>query len=210
MIVTARHLQDLQAGRQAGDQIVLPYGARLTPLALEWARDKRLKIGYGPAEIVPGQQAAAKPDAAMPTAATLLWWCDGACGSAKAALAAQARESSLGAIELPNDAVHLVPAIKQLASQIKAGQAGSGVLMVKSAAEAIVYANRCPSIRAVVGTCLESVEQGISAVAANVLVVEHPYKNFSQIRNLLSRFARATRSLSGETQRRLEELASCA
>ena len=35
MIVTARHLQDLQAGRQAGDQIVLPYGARLTPLALE-------------------------------------------------------------------------------------------------------------------------------------------------------------------------------
>ena len=66
----------------------------------------------------------------MPTAATLLWWCDGPCGAAKAALAAQASESSLGAIELPNDAVHLVPAIKQLASQIKAGQAGSGVLMV--------------------------------------------------------------------------------
>lgn len=201
MIVTARQLQDLQARGPSGDQIVLPYGARLTPLALDWARSKRVKIGYGPAE-------AEHP--APSGSATLLWWCDGPCGAAKAALAAQAHESNLAPIQLPNDAAHLVPAIKRLASQIKAQQAGCGVLLVKCAAEAIVYANRCPAIRAVVGTCPESVDQGISAVAANVLVVEYPYKNFSQVRNLLTRFARATRNLSDETRRRLEELTTCA
>ncbi|HEX4056011.1 MAG TPA: RpiB/LacA/LacB family sugar-phosphate isomerase [Tepidisphaeraceae bacterium] len=206
MIVTARQLQDLQARDPSGDQIVLPYGARLTPLALDWAKSKRVKIGYGPAELAE----AGHPASAPLGLASLLWWCDGPCGSAKAALAAQARESNLAPIQLPNDAAHLVPAIKYLASQVKSQQASSGVLLVKSAAEAIVYANRCPAIRAVVGTCVESVDQGISAVAANVLVIEYVYKNFSQVRNLLTRFARATRNLSDETRRRLEELATCA
>ncbi|MGD0462996.1 MAG: hypothetical protein ABSB74_10975 [Tepidisphaeraceae bacterium] len=202
MIVTARQLQDLQGRGKDGEQIVLPYGARLTPLALDWARSKRLKIGYGPAEMARTQPPSGST--------TLLWWCDGHCGAAKAALASLARESSLAAIELPNAAAHLLPAIKSLASRIKAQPASRGALLVKSAAEAIVYANRCPSIRAIVGTCSDSIDQGIGAVAANVLVLEYACKNFSQIRNLLSRFARATPSLSADTQRRLEELASCA
>ena len=69
--------------------------------------------------------------------------------------------------------------------------------MVKGSAEAIVYANRCPSLRAIVGTCLESVDQGIAAVAANVLVLEYPYKSLSQIRNMLSRFARGREEFIG-------------
>jgi hypothetical protein len=202
MIVTARQLQELQARGQEGEQIVLPYGARLTPLALDWARSKRVKIGYASAEIAQTQ--------ATSGSASILWWCDGQSGAAKAALASLSRESSLAAIDLPNAPAHLVPAIKILASRIKAQQANSGVLLVKSAAEAIVYANRCRSIRAIVGTCPESIDQGISSVAANVVVVEYVYKNFSQIRNLLSRFARGARNLSAETQQRLEELASCA
>ena len=51
MIFTARQLQDLQGRGQSNDEIVLPYGSRLTPLAVDWAHGKRLKIGYGPAEI---------------------------------------------------------------------------------------------------------------------------------------------------------------
>jgi hypothetical protein len=141
---------------------------------------------------------------------TFLWWCDAQCGAAKAALASIARESNLTPVELPNAAAHLVPAIKTIASRLKAQQATGAMLLVKSAAEAIVYANRCPSIRAIVGTCPESIDQGIAAVAANVVIIEYPYKNFSQIRNLLSRFTRGPRTLSAETQQRLEELTSCA
>jgi hypothetical protein len=212
MIVTARQLQDLQGIGQSNDQIVLPYGARLTPLALDWARSKRLKIGYGPREMADSKKAAKTET--MPTASpcganTLLWWCDGPCGAAKAALSAQARESSLTPIDLPSESTQLTGAIKRLAFGVKGGHAGGGVLLVKSAADAIVFANRCPSLRAIVGTCLESVDQGIVAVAANVLVLEYPYKSLSQIRNMLSRFARGTRNPSEDTQRRLQELIAC-
>jgi hypothetical protein len=184
----------------------------LTPLALDWVRSKRLKIGYGPAEMAESKkanQSETTPAAPPWGASTLLWWCDGPCGVAKAAIAAQARESNLAPIAVPSEATQLTSAIKRLASAVKGGHAGGGILLVKTAAEAIVYANRCPSLRAIVGTCLESVDQGIAAVAANVLVLEYPYKSVPQIRNMLSHFARGSRNPSAETQRRLQEMATC-
>src|SRR5256885_1597302 len=107
MIYTARQLEDLHKGNANG-QLVLPYGARLTPLAADWAKSKRISVGYSDIE-------APKPHATLATTATatqsvqsvagstpLLWWCDGACGAAKAAIAAQSKESSLAAIDLPS------------------------------------------------------------------------------------------------------------
>ena len=47
-------------------------------------------------------------------------------------------------------------------------------------------------------------------VAANVLVIEHPYKTLSQVKNLVSRFVRSRSELSDELKRNLAELASCA
>ena len=82
-------------------------------------------------------------------------------------------------------------------------------MLVQSGAAAAVLANRCPSLRAVVGTTLESLEAGISQVAANVLVLEYPNKSFSQLKNLLSRFVRARRDVSDDLRRQIEELASC-
>jgi len=213
MIFTARQLQDLRGRDQASDQIVLPYGARLTPLALDWARSKKVRIGYGPAELTQASAPVEKstlPVSVPSVPGALLWWCDGPCGAAKAALAAQARESNLSPLDLPSETIQLVPVIKRIASEVKSGAAGGGILLVKSASEAIVYANRCPFLRAIVGTCLESVEQGIATVAANVIVIEYPSRSFSQIRNVLARFVRGSKQVSGETQQRLKELTSCA
>ena len=105
-------------------------------------------------------------------------------------LAAQSRETTLAPIDLTSEPTQLTAVIKHLATQIKSAHANGGVLLVKSAAEAIVYANRCPSLRAIVGTCLESVDQAMTAIGANVLILEYPYKSLPQIRNLLARFAR--------------------
>ena len=74
--------------------------------------------------------------------------------------------------------------------QVEGSAAAGGILVVAAGAEALVYANRCPSLRAIVGTCLETVEQGIQNVAANVLVIEHPHKTLQQIRNMIGRFVR--------------------
>src|SRR5690348_11192589 len=120
MIYTARQLEDLHRGNGNG-QLVLPYGARLTPLAVDWAKAKRIAIGYSNVE-------SAKPRGgegpSPPTAAdALLWWCDGPCGVAKAAIAGQAKESSLAAIDVPADARQLVKVIKQIAAEVKGGRA---------------------------------------------------------------------------------------
>lgn len=214
MIFTARQLEDLH---KSNGHVVLPYGARLTPLAADWARGKKLAIGYGPDELVKQSNGAkvvggvgaadgAKPQA---TSGAFLWWCDGACGAAKAAVGAQAKESSLSAVDLPADVKQLVPAIKAVAAAVKDGKSTGGVLLVQSGAAAVVLANRCASLRAILGTTLESLEAGIAQVAANVLVLEYPSKSFSQLKNLLSRFVRARRDLSDDVKRQMQELASC-
>src|SRR5436305_1696398 len=77
----------------------------------------------------------------------LLWWCDGPCGAAKAALVAQAKESALSPMDVANDGKQVVKAIKHLAAEVKAGRAGGGVLLVQTGATALLFANRCPSLR---------------------------------------------------------------
>ena len=215
MFVTVRQLEDLYRGNGSNGRVVLPYRARLTPLAQDWVRAKRVVLGYsdgeartndGPQSPAPGAAAsAAQPSSSGAT----LWWCDGPCGPAKAALVAYEKESSLKALDVPQDARRVAAVVKSVATQVKAGQAQAAVLMVQSGASAVVFANRCPSLRAVLGTCLESVEQGIQQVAANVLVVEYPHRTLQQMKNMLGRFVRAKRELPEDVRRQIEELASC-
>ena len=211
MIYTARQLADLH---KSNGHVVLPYGARLTPLATDWARAKKIQVGYGPDELVKLQGAlgaggVGKAATTQATAGAFLWWCDGPCGAAKAAVAAQAKESSIGAVDLPADVKQLFTTIKRIAAAVKDGKSVGGVLLVQSAAAAIVLANRCPSLRAIVGTTLESLEAGIAQVAANVIVIEYSGKTFPQIKNLISRFVRAKRDLGEDVKLQLQELASC-
>jgi hypothetical protein len=233
MFLTARQLETLHRETGANGQLVLPYRARLTPAAQDWVRLKKVTLGYSDEQNTPfrgrsqngasvganGAAAAAKnvdvPSSAKSeteassTSRALLWWCDGPCGAAKAAITAQAKESLLRAVEIPPDAKQIVSVVKAIARELKSGTATSAALVVQNAASVMVFANRCPSIRAVVGTCLEAVEQGIQQVAANVLVIEHPYKTHQQMKNMLSRFARAKRELTPDVQRQLAELATC-
>src|ERR1044071_5212905 len=101
MIFTARQLEDLH---KSNGHVVLPYGARLTPLAADWARAKKIAVGYGPDDLakhanVAKSTAAIGATSQASSAGAFLWWCDGPCGAAKAAVGAQAKESSLSGIE---------------------------------------------------------------------------------------------------------------
>jgi ribose 5-phosphate isomerase RpiB len=112
-------------------------------------------------------------------------------------------------LDLPQDARRVATVIKTIAAEVKSGNARAAVLMVQSGAAAVVFANRCPSLRAVLGTCLESVEQGLQHVAANVLVIEYPHRTLQQMKNMLGRFVRAKHELPEDVRRQLQELASC-
>lgn len=221
MIVTARQLEDLHRQSGSNGHVTLPYRARLTPLASDWIRSRKVVVGYSDT----GASAAvgatiAKPQAAdgsSPLAAshltvpagTFVWWCDGPCGPAKAAVTAHEKESSLCALDHPADGKQLVTAIKRIAAEVKSARIQGAILLVQNGALATVFANRCPSLRAIPGTSLEAVEQGVLQAAANVLIIEHPQKTLQQVRNLLSRFTRGKRTLSEDFQRQMQELASC-
>jgi ribose 5-phosphate isomerase RpiB len=236
VIVTARQLEDLYRANGSNGHVVLPYRARLTPLAQDWVKAKRVALGYSdvnqPAGNVkvsgmtiasatsPAGTNESKADACCSKCAehsgsccgstAYLWWCDGPCGPAKAAIGAHERESSLKVLDIQSTAAQVVPVIKKLAAEVKAGHAAGGILMVQSGAAAMVYANRCPSLRAILGTCQDAVEQGIQQVAANVLVIEYPHKTLQQMKNMLGRFVKAKRELGEDVKRQLQELSSCA
>jgi ribose 5-phosphate isomerase RpiB len=226
MIVTARQVEDLYRLAGSNGHVTLPYRARLSPLAHDWLKAKRVAVGYSDVA-VNAAGAAAAPVAVQlampvgpvtsthafapaPTApGTFLWWCDGPCGPAKAALIAHEKESGLRALDIPPDAKRIASVIKALAAEVKAARAAGSVLMVQNGAVALVFANRCPSLRAVLGTSLEAVEQGVQQVAANVLVIEYSRQTLQQMKNLLGRFVRGRRELGEDVRRQLEDLASC-
>jgi ribose 5-phosphate isomerase RpiB len=218
MIVTARQLEDLHRSNGSNGQLTLPYRARLSPLAADWIRARKIVIGYSDVAGVsngnsstgdssPAKAQAAEAASSEPTA--MLWWCDGPCGAAKAAVVAHEKESKLKPLDKPADAKQLVAVIKMIAAEVKAGRSQGAVLLVQNGALATVYANRCPSLRAILGTSLDVVEQGVRAAAANVLIIEYPQKTLQQVKNLLGRFTRGKRTVSEEMQKQLQELASC-
>jgi len=210
MIYTARQLEDLWKANGSNGQVVLPYRARLSPMATDWIKAKKITLGYSDDGVANVESPLKEKTASAPAApGSFLWWCDGPCGTAKAALSAQARESSLGQIDIPSEPTKLVAVIRKIAAEIKSNRAPGALLMTQSAASALVFANRCPSLRAIVGTCLETVEQGLTQVAANVLVIEYPHKTLQQIRNLIARFVKAKRELSEEARKSLQELSTC-
>ena len=212
MIVTVRQLEDLHRQNGGNGHIALPQQARLTPLASDWVRARKIVLGYADASSSVPSAAPARADAPAPAReqrGSFLWWCDGPCGPAKAAVVAYERESTVRALDKPADVSQLVPVLKTIHAQVKSASAAGAVLFVQNGAKATVLANRCPSLRAILGTSLEAVEQGIRQAAANVLIIETPRNTLQQVKNLLSRFVRGTRALPDELERELRELASC-
>jgi ribose 5-phosphate isomerase RpiB len=207
MIFTARQLEELF---RSNGKITLPYRARLTPLAQDWLKQKKIDVGYSDAEAPTTKNPA---DTVAGVTGTVggnwLWWADGPCGPAKAALLTVARESNIRPTEIGVDPKRIAEAVKIVAHEVNSGKAMGAILLVSNGAAAMVFANRCPSIRAVLGTCIEAVDQAVKIVAANVLVIEHPYKSLQQVKTLLSRFLRGKRELTEELKRQLSELSSC-
>ena len=91
MIFTARQLEELH---RTNGHVTLPYRARLTPLAHDWLKQKKLTIGYADVEVKPVSPAE-RSQATLAISRPFVWWCDGPCGPAKAALMAQAKESNV-------------------------------------------------------------------------------------------------------------------
>jgi ribose 5-phosphate isomerase RpiB len=75
---------------------------------------------------------------------------------------------------------------------IQAGRIAAGVAILPHAAGAMVLANKIRGIRAVQGTRAESVAAAVRQFGANVLVLEHAFATFHELRTMVQRFAAPT------------------
>ena len=140
----------------------------------------------------------------------VLWWCDGPCGAAKAAILSHASDANLLPVEVGADPASTAAAVKHVALEVKSGRVSGAILAVGHGAAAMVMANRCASLRAVLGTCLDSVDQAVRRVGANVLVLEHSHRTLMEMRNMIGRFTSAQRrDIPPDVERQLRELSSC-
>ena len=205
MFYTARQLESLL--KETG-KIVLPYGARLTPLGQDWVRKTKISIGYGDVEKKPLREGSKNPALEPPKKAEprYLWWCDGPCGSAKAALMNASREATLEPMAILEDSSRVLSAIRHLAGEVTENRVAGGVLIMKHSGVAGVYANRCSSLRAIVGTTLPAMEAAINELAANVLILEADQLTLREMKHLILRFAKAPRELRESVVRELNEL----
>lgn len=200
-IVTASQLQQA-IGDSADGVATLAAEARLTPLANDFARQHPQKIRRASA----GGDAVAtspSPAAALPW----LWWIEGACPVVQKLTAE--RQSLLRPMSSGRVASSLGQVIRDLAGSIKAKTAQGGLLFVPNAARAMCMANRCPSLRAVVGTCTEAVEQGVRELGANVLVVEYVHHGPRAMEAMVDRMLQQSPSVPPAMQRELADLNRC-
>jgi hypothetical protein len=192
-IVTARQIAS------ARTVVYLAPGARLTPLAADEVKSRKLKI-----ERVGESSGSSGP---VKPAAPFAWWISGACPVVDSVVPTYA--ASLSPLSFTRQPNSLVPAIREIARQVASGKAAGGVLFVPSAALAACFANRCPNLRAVVGTCVGAVEEGVRLLGANVLIVEYPQQGFKGVHAMLECFVTEPRAGLPDVDRQLKELGAC-
>ncbi len=191
--VTARRIEQL--GRSV---IRLSSDARLTPLAQDLVKHKSLTI-----ERVNHQSGNPPATKLMKS----LWWIDGQCPIFDELTGRQGDAATVS--PEPAKADRLVTVIRNLATQIRQRRIDGGILFVTTAARAGAYANRCRSLRAVVGTCEQAVRDAIDQLAANVLIIEYRRRSAMQMRAMVETFVSRPRPDLKPVARDLSELSRC-
>lgn len=200
-IVTAEQLRDAIKASPDGVANVAK-DARLTPLAQDLAREQPEKLRrVDPSSIADPRSSIGTPP--------WLWWADGHCPHVQA-LTTQHR-GRLAATVAPRDARGLLQVVRDLARRVKANEVAGGVLFVHSGALAMCYANRCRSLRAVLGTCPEAVEEGVRELGMNVLVIEYPHVKPQKMAAMVERVlaGRGTPRVPPQVARELRDLEEC-
>ena len=200
-IVTASQLQAAMNSASDGVAVLAP-DARLSPLANDLARQRPGKVRRAAHQAAPatGSSGASQN---LPWA----WWIDGACPVVQQVTSDRA--TKLRPLVHNRTPGSLSSVVRELAAAIKGRQVAGGLLFVRSAARAVCLANRCASIRAIVGTSGEAVEQGITELGANVLIIEYPHHGPKSTVAMVDRITQQAPSVPAAVERELADLHRC-
>ncbi|MCX5661701.1 MAG: hypothetical protein NTW19_18640 [Planctomycetota bacterium] len=207
-IVTANQLEAAFKANPDG-VAVLAADARLTPLANDLARQHAKRVRrLGASESAAASSASSSGGGGAPNAdLPWVWWIDGVCPVVQEVTTVRRqRLRRSGANATPGA---LGQAIRDLAAAVKSKRVAGGLLFVHSAARAVCLANRCPSLRAVVGTCGESVEEAVQQLGANVLIVEYPHHGLRSASAMVDRIMQSVPQAPPAVERDLADLNRC-
>lgn len=198
-VVTHAMLQAALAGGK--DMVVsLAHDARLTPMANDLVRQAGGRV-------VRLAQGAAPVGATKAQDLPWVWWIQGSCPVVRDVTAQRA--GRLRAVAAGQVEGQLGKAVREMAGAIRTRQAAGGLMFVPSGARAVCYANRCSSIRAILGTCGEAVEQGIKELGANVLIVEYPHHGYRSVTAMVDRMMGQAPASLPAVERELSDLSKC-
>jgi len=179
-LVTANMLERMAT---AGQPIVVPRDALITPAAQDWLRHAAVPVKY-------------REDG------------DGAAGVAPYGIAAEFAQpmirSTAAAIEdvagpyqqyeMPaSRGTASVAAAVELCGAVATGQIDRGIVLHEHPATICILANKLPDVRAMVGTCWRATESACQAVGLNVLVVQPGVQSYHEIKQTASKFLRCER-----------------
>ncbi|MGC8624282.1 MAG: hypothetical protein ACP5VQ_03330 [Phycisphaerae bacterium] len=175
--------------------IYLAPGAKLSPLAMDLAKQRGLQI-----ETI---AATPKPFAGIPW----IYWMQGHCAGAARTIE-QLRGKAIADVRT-SAGQQLPEVIRFIARELAGGQTRLAVLFVPAAARAVCLANRCLNLRAIVGTCRQAVQEGIELLGANVLVLEYPHHDFNSMMELVRLFLSSSGRAPKDVEKQLTALAAC-
>jgi hypothetical protein len=199
-IVTASQLQ--AAMDAAADGVaLLAADARLSPLANDLARKDPRRIRRA------GASSPASSNSVDVSSLPWLWWIDGTCPVVNDVTSERRDRLRVSSANRAPGA--LAQVVRDLAAAIRGRQVAGGILFVHNAARAACLANRCGSIRAVVGTCGEAVEQGVQELGANVLIVEYPHHGHRSASAMVDRMLQQPPKPPAAVERDLADLHRC-
>ncbi|MEX0886335.1 MAG: hypothetical protein WD009_07845 [Phycisphaeraceae bacterium] len=201
-IVTAQQLQT--ALDASADGVAhLAADAKLTPLAHDLARQHAERIVRAERARAKDATPAGAPSAASNDAAWL-WWADGYCPNVQqltTRLGGRLRASAAGRSDSG-----LVEFLQQLQRELTAGRVKGGVVFVRSAPQAVCYANQCAGVRAVWGHCLDTVREAVQQIGPNVLVLEYAYAGLGVMEQMMEAVLASPAQGPGVVQQHLRML----
>ncbi|HUO08718.1 MAG TPA: hypothetical protein VM008_10490 [Phycisphaerae bacterium] len=181
----------------------LAKGAILSPLAADFVKEQRLNV------VSDGQAVATAVNvgAGIATGAPIFWWIGGQCASV--AKVVETLRPNVMASRERSSGESLRGVVKELAGLVKSKKVCCGLLFVDSAARAACYANRCHSLRAIVGTNDKAVSDGVEQLGANVLIIEYPQLGYKGMMGLIKPFLESQHAAPAAVLKELNELAAC-
>lgn len=196
-IITAGQLEE--AVEASADGVAtLAATARLTPLAQDYVRDHPAKVRRAEASNAPA------PVSSSAVGQPMLYWIDGHCPGVRDLAARLGNRLTLTHASAKGDEITRI--VRDIAAALKSSRAAGAVLFVRSAALPLIAANRCPSLRAVMGSSGSSVDAACAETAANVLVIEYPFVTPGTMNAMVDRFLQQSMIPTPTLQRELAEL----